>query len=116
MAISWGIQPRDWRAAREPASAPKMRMLAGVGKDAAHDAANERAFAGAVGAEQAEALAWVEAQGDTVDGGERAEALDEIRDFNGKRGDGWRACDSSHPDLLGCVNRPILRWNYAWRV
>ena len=65
--------------------------LAGVGEDAAHDAADQRAFAGAVGAEQAEALARIEAQGNAIDGGERAKALDEIRDFNGKRGYGGEA-------------------------
>ena len=72
--------------------------LAGVGEDAAHDAADQRAFAGAVGAEQAEALAGIKTQGNTIDGGERAKALDEIRDFNGKLGyGGGRGCGGSHP-------------------
>jgi hypothetical protein len=67
---------------------------AGVRDDTADDGANESAFARAVGAEQAETLPGAKLERDVVDGGDRAESLDESGDEE-RRGIGWR-------DGVGC--------------
>ena len=45
--------------------------------------ANERGFAGAVGAEQAKDLAFGDAEADVINGNEGAEALGHVLDFDG---------------------------------
>jgi len=57
---------------------------AGVGDNTADDGADEGAFTCAVGAEKAETLSGAKLERDVVDGRDRAEALDESRDEEGR--------------------------------
>ena len=76
-ASSWGTQPSSARAAAEFGRLAEHAHAAGIGPNAAGDAANQRGFAGAIGAEQPQAGALRDFQRDAGDGGQIAEALDD---------------------------------------
>ena len=75
---------------------------AGVGGQIAGENAHRRAFAGAVGAEQADNLSAFDGETEVIDGGQAAVSFYEMRDLNGDVGNFGHAVDGTehlHEDL-----------------